>query len=121
MSDKAVVSLTTGLEDPETVTVALLVAVAAAESGRPTLMFLAKEAVRLSLTGVAVGTACAGCPDIPSLVGRYHAAGGTMLVCPICFNAKALDASALIEGATLGGTVVMWEWIGPEAATSFSY
>ena len=48
MSGKAVVSLTTGLEDPEKVTVAFLVAVAAAEQGRPTLMFLTKEAVRLA-------------------------------------------------------------------------
>jgi predicted peroxiredoxin len=43
MSNKAAVSLTTGLEDAEKVTVALLVAVGAAESGRPTLMFLTKE------------------------------------------------------------------------------
>jgi predicted peroxiredoxin len=36
MAGKAVISLTTGLEDPEKVTVAFLVAVGAAESGRPT-------------------------------------------------------------------------------------
>ena len=45
---KAVVSLNTGLEDAETVRVAFLVAVGAAEQGRPTLMFLTKEAVRLA-------------------------------------------------------------------------
>ena len=45
MTGKAVISLTTGLEDPEEVTVAFLVAIGAAESGRPTLMFQAKEAV----------------------------------------------------------------------------
>ena len=38
MTGKAVISLTTGLEDPEKVTVAYLVAVAAAEQGRPTLV-----------------------------------------------------------------------------------
>ena len=43
MAGKAVISLSTGLEDPEKVTVAFLVAVGAAESGRPTLMFQAKE------------------------------------------------------------------------------
>ena len=47
MGNKAVISLSTGLEDAEKVTVALLVAVGAAESGRPTLMFLTKESVRL--------------------------------------------------------------------------
>jgi predicted peroxiredoxin len=44
-------SLTTGLENPEHVSVAFLVAVGAAESGRPALMFLAKEAVRLVTNG----------------------------------------------------------------------
>jgi predicted peroxiredoxin len=120
MSNKAVVSLTTGLEDAEKVTVALMVAVGAAESGRPTLMFLTKEAVRLVVRGVATGTACEGCPSIPDLQARYVAAGGTYLVCPICFNAKHLDEATLIEGATIGGTVPMWEWIG-DGATTFSY
>jgi predicted peroxiredoxin len=118
---KAVVSLSTGLEDSEKVTVALLVAVGAAESGRPTLMFLAKEGVRVAVGGVAVGTACEGCPSIPELLERYAAAGGTMLVCPLCFNAKKLDAATLVENATLGGTVPMWQWIGDEGATTFSY
>ena len=121
MSNKAVISLATGLEDAEKVTVALLVAVGAAESGRPTLMFLTKEAVRLALDGTAIGTACEGCPSIPDLMARYVAASGRMMVCPICFNTKQLDAEALISHAELGGTVPMWEWIGDEGATTFSY
>jgi len=121
MSNKAVVNLCTGMEDPEKVMIAFLVAVGAAESGRPTLMFLTKEAVRLATEGVAVGVACAGCPPIPDLMARYVDAGGTYLVCPICFDAKALDAGTLIKGATIGGTVPMWEWIGDEAATTFSF
>jgi predicted peroxiredoxin len=121
MSNKAVVSLCTGLEDAEKVTVAFLVAVGAAEAGRPTLMFLTKEAVRLALEGVATGVACQGCPPLPDLFARYAAAGGTYLVCPICFEAKGLDKGDLIPGAELGGTVPMWAWIGEEAATTFSY
>jgi predicted peroxiredoxin len=121
VSNKAVVSLATGLEDTEKVTVAFLVAVGAAEQGRPTLMFLSKEAVRLALDGVATGTACEGCPPLPSLLERYSKAGGKYLVCPICFDAKKLDKGTLIEGAELGGTVPMWEWIGDEGATTFSY
>lgn len=117
---RAVISLTTGLEDPERVAVAFLVAVGAVESGRDTLMFLTKEAVRLAMPGVAVGVACDGCPPLATLVERYAAAGGQYLVCPICFNTKGLDASALIGGASLGGTVPLWEWIG-DGATTFSY
>ena len=121
MAGKAVISLSTGLEDSEKVTVALLVAVGAAEAGRPTLMFLTKEAVRLALDGLAVGVACDGCPSIPDLMKRYEAAGGVYYVCPVCFNAKKLNPDDLIAGAEVQGTVPMWNWIGDEAATTFSY
>lgn len=121
MSGTAVVSLTTGLEDPEKVTVAFLVSVGAAERGHETLMFLTKEAARLATRGVAVGTACDGCPSLPSLVERYTAAGGRFLVCPICFDARCLERAALVDGAELGGTVQLWEWIGDRTPVTFSY
>jgi predicted peroxiredoxin len=121
MAGKAVVSLSTGLEDSETVMISLLVAVGAAEAGRPTLMFLTKEAVRLAVDGTAVGVACDGCPPIPDLMKRFDAAGGRYYVCPICFNAKGLDGGQLIAGAELQGTVPLWEWIGDDGATTFSY
>jgi len=121
MGNKAVISLTTGLEDSEKVTVAFLVAVAAAEGGRPTLMFLTKEAVRLAVPEFAQAIACEGCPPLTDLVERYEKAGGRFLVCPICFDARKLDKSNLVINAELGGTVPMWDWIGDEAATTFSY
>ena len=121
MNAKSVISLTTGLEDAERVTVAFLVAVGSAESGRPTLMFLTKEAVRLAHDGFARATACEGCPPLQDLVVRYADAGGHYLVCPICFNARHLTEEGLQENASLGGTVPMWEWIGDQAANTFSY
>ncbi|HEY3831541.1 MAG TPA: DsrE family protein [Acidimicrobiia bacterium] len=120
MTAKAAVSLTTGLEDAEKVTVAMLVAVGAAEGGRATVMFLTKEAVRLALANTKLGTACDGCPPLPALVERYRAAGGSYLVCPICFDARGLDKASLVENASLGGTVPLWEWIG-DGAVTFSY
>jgi predicted peroxiredoxin len=121
MKGKAVISLATGLEDPEKVTVAFLVAVGAAEQGRPTLLFLTKEAARLAIDGVAVGTACQGCPPLANLARRFADAGGSYLVCPICFDARQLARDALLKNATLGGTIPLWEWIGDEPATTFSY
>lgn len=120
-ASKAVISLTTGLEDPEKVTVAFLVAVGAAEAGRPTLMFLTKEAVRLATDGTAAGVACEGCPPLADLLKRYEAAGGRYYVCPICFNAKKLSPDTLIDSAELQGTAPLWAWIGDAAATTFSY
>ncbi len=121
MNTKSVISLSTGLEDAERVTVAFLVAVGSCESGRPTLIFLTKEAVRLAHDGFAHGTACEGCPSLDDLVRRYADAGGRYLVCPICFDARHLAPEGLQKNATLGGTVPMWEWIGDQAANTFSY
>lgn len=121
MANKAAVSLTTGLEDPEKVTVAFLVAVGAAEQGRETLMFMTKEAVRLAVDGVATGVACEGCPPLRTLFERYFAAGGKFLVCPICFDSRALDKGDLLPAAELGGTVPLWQWIGDDNVVTFSY
>ena len=117
---KVVINLATGLEDPERVTVAFLVGGAAAGSGRPVTMFLTKEAVRLALTDFAQGVACDGCPTLPTLAEQYAAAGGRMLVCPICFNSRKLSQDSLIESAEIGGATPLWEWIG-DGATVFSY
>ena len=117
MSNKAVISLTTGLEDSEKVTVAFLVAVGAAEKGRPTLMFL----VRLAIPGFAHAVACEGCPPLTDLMDRYEKAGGSFLVCPICFDACKIDKGNLVSNAEMGCTIPMLDWIGDEAATAFSY
>ncbi|SDP19257.1 DsrE/DsrF-like family protein [Nakamurella panacisegetis] len=121
MTSRTAVSLTTGMEDPEKVTVAMLVAVGAAEAGRETVMFLTKEAVRLALAGYPVGVACDGCPPLPSLMQRYADAGGKFLVCPICFTARQLEAASVSGNAALGGTVQLWEWIGDDPVVTFSY
>ena len=73
------------------------------------------------MTGVAHGVACEGCPPIDDLVKRFDAAGGQLLTCPICFNARKLPEDSLVDNATLGGTVPLWQWIGDEPATTFSY
>jgi predicted peroxiredoxin len=117
---KVVINLATGLEDPERVTVAFLVGGAAAEQGKPVVMFLTKEAVRLALGGVAEGVACDGCPPVSRLFEQYASNGGEFFVCPICFNARKLDESGLVGNAKLAGATPLWEWAG-DGATVFSY
>ena len=117
---KVVVNLATGLEDPERVTVAFLIAGAAASAGKQVTMFLTKDAVRLALPGVAEGVACDGCPPLERLAAQYAEAGGRLLVCPICFSARRLSTDDLLEHAEIGGATPLWEWIG-DGATVFSY
>ena len=117
---KVVINLATGLEDPERVTVAFLVAGAALEQGKQVAMFLTKEAVRLGLPGVADGVACEGCPPLARLFQQFTDGGGELLVCPICFTSKKLDEAQLVGNARLAGATPLWEWIG-DGATVFSY
>ena len=118
---KVVVNLATGLEDAERVTVAFLVGGAAVEQGKAVTMFLTKEAVRLALPGYADAVACDGCPPLARLFQQYADGGGELLVCPICFTARKLDESRLVANARLGGATPLWQWIGDEPASVFSY
>jgi predicted peroxiredoxin len=103
------------------VTVALLVGGAALEQGKQVTMFLTKEAVRLALPGYGEAIACDGCPPIPRLLEQFADGGGQLLVCPVCFNARKLNETELVVNARMGGATPLWEWIGDEHATVFSF
>lgn len=120
-SAKVVINLATGLDDGERVTVALLVGGAALEQGKQVTMFLTKEAVRLALPGYAEAIACDGCPPISRLLEQFADGGGQLLVCPVCFNARKLNETELVVNARMGGATPLWEWIGDEHATVFSF
>jgi predicted peroxiredoxin len=124
MSDgkrKVVVNLATGHEDADRVTVAFLVATAALEQGREVAMFTTKEAVRLGLPGYANAIESAGSPPVSRLFEQYLQGGGELLLCPICFNARGLDEEGIVDGARLAGATPLWQWIGDQDATVFSY
>jgi predicted peroxiredoxin len=120
-NDKVLINLATGLEDPERVLVAFLVAGAALERGKQIAMFLTKDAVRLALPGHAQGVACDGCPPLERLFDQFTQGGGELLVCPICANARKLDEGELVANSRLAGATPMWDWVGDDDVTVFSY
>jgi predicted peroxiredoxin len=120
-NNKVVINLATGLEDAERVTVAFLVGGAAVEQGKQVAMFLTKEAVRLALPGYAEAVGCDGCPPLSRLLEQYADGGGELLVCPVCFSARQLDDAQLTGNARLAGATPLWQWIGGDQATVFSY
>lgn len=121
MASKVLINLATGLEDSERVTVAFLVAGAALERDREVAMFLTKEAVRLAVPGHAEAVACDGCPPLGRLFGQFAEGGGELLVCPICVTARKLDADSFVPNARVAGATPMWDWLGDEVGTVFSY
>lgn len=120
-NEKVVINLSTGLEDPERVMIAFLVGGAALDAGKRVTFFLTKEAVRLGLPGHALGTACNGCPPIERLFEQVAEKGGELLVCPICLDSRGLEGAELVANARVGGATPLWEWVGSDHATVFSY
>jgi len=121
MSDKVVINLATGMEDPERVMVAFLVGQAATTKGKQVAMFLTKDAVHVAVPGHAQGSACEGCPPLERLFEQYAEGGGELLVCPICVTSRGLDDVEFVPNARIAGATPLWEWIGDEPATIFSY
>ena len=121
MSDKVVINLATGMEDPERVLVAFLVGQAATAKGKQVAMFLTKEAVHVAMPGVAQGVACDGCPPLERIFAQYAEGGGELLACPFCVNSRGLKEEDFVANARVAGATPLWEWIGDEPATVFSY
>ena len=89
--------------------------------GRPTLMFLTKEAVRLA-TGRRAPGRVRGLPAAARAdASAMSTAGGELPGLPDLLQRPAARRDHARANAALGGTVPMWEWIGDEPATTFSY
>jgi predicted peroxiredoxin len=120
MAEKVLVNLATGLEDPERVTVAFLVATAALNQGKQVVIWTTKDAVRLGLPGEAVGEACEGCPPLERLFEQFSDGGGQLWLCPICVSARGLDDAEKAGNVTIAGATPLLEWTG-DSAMVFSY
>jgi predicted peroxiredoxin len=120
MPQKVLVNLATGLEDPERVTVAFLVATAALSQGKDVVIWTTKDAVRLGLPGETAGVVCDGCPPLERLFGQFEEGGGELWLCPICVNARGLEDEPKVGHAKIAGATPMLEWAG-EGTTVFSY
>lgn len=120
MAEKVLINLATGMEDPERVTVAFLVAGAALQRGQQAAIWCTKDAVRLAMPGHAAGAACEGCPPLERLFQQFADGGGQLLICPICVESRKLDPAAFAPHATVAGATPMLEWLGDDAVV-FSY
>ena len=121
MAGKVLINLSTGLEDPERVTVAFLVGGAAVARGDNVAIWMAGGSPTCASRSCTFGVACEGCPPLAKLFEQFADGGGELLVCPICFTARQLDQGSLVPNARIAGATPMFEWIGDDHATVFSY
>ncbi len=114
------VNLTRSTDDPDRATVALVVANAAAASGKNTGIFLSSEGVRLATKGVADTIHEEGLPPMATLLQNFIAAGGFIWVCSPCFKKRTYTDADLIQGATLVGAAKLVEFMTSDG-TGVSY
>ncbi len=81
MNNNFCVNLTHSIDDPDRATVALVVANAAAASGKNTMIFLSSEGVRLAAKGIAAGIHEEGFQPMADLLKNFVQAGGAIWVC----------------------------------------
>src|ERR687891_31490 len=117
---RVIVGCTHGEEGPDSVVTAYLTAGAALDQGKDVVMWLTVEGVRLGIAGYADGIQSPGAPPVERLHAQFIEKGGRFYVCPICFEARELDAGSLLENAELKGATPLMEFAGDTAMT-FSY
>jgi len=64
---------------------------------------------------------CEGCPPLATLFQQFAENEGELLVCPICAKARNVDETTFVPNARIGGATPLWQWIGDEPASVFSY
>src|SRR6266480_4398742 len=114
------VSLTHSTDDPDRATVAMIVANAAAASGKNTMVFLSSEGVRLAARGVAETILEEGFEPMSTLLSTFITAGGSVWVCSPCFKKRGYTDADLIEGGTIVGGAKLVEFLSNDG-TGVSY
>jgi hypothetical protein len=88
-------------DEPDLAAVALEVAHAAAQAGRPSALYLSSEGSRVGARGVAQALSGAGRADLAALLAAFVTRGGRVLVSGPCWRARGFAADALVPGAAL--------------------
>lgn len=104
MSDveKMVYVLTHGVEDPERCTFPFVLAGAAMAMDIQCTVVIQGSAVFLVKKGILEHIKVPGLRPLKELVENFLENGGEILVCIPCLEERGIEASELIEGATLG-------------------
>ena len=100
--EKMVYVLTHGAEDPERCTFPFVLAGAAMAMDVQCTVVIQGSAVFLVKKGIIEHVKVPGLTPLKELVDNFLENGGELLVCIPCLEERGIQASDVIEGATLG-------------------
>ncbi len=100
MSEKLVIMVTHGPEEPERATIPFVLATAAQASDVEALLGFQAEGVLLAKKGVADEVSAPGFPPLKDLLAAYLEAGGKMFVCGPCIKSRGINPETdFVDGA----------------------
>jgi predicted peroxiredoxin len=102
-ADKDSLFLNLTSNEPWRVEMALKFALVNIQAGHPVTVFLNVEGVRVAAAGIPETASKSGAEMIADIL----AAGGKVIVCPMCLKKAGLDADSLVKGVTMGGHAVI--------------
>jgi len=100
--EKMVYVLTHGVEDPERSTFPFVFANAALAMDVQCTVVIQGSAVFLMKKGILEHVKVPGLTPLKKLVDSFLENGGELLICIPCLEERGIEASDVIEGATLG-------------------
>ena len=122
MADKTLINLATGLEDAERMLHAPFSSEAPLSkqvgrrqcSSQRTLFALPSPATPSASHVRAARRSSGSSSNMPKTASK-------LLTCPICLNTRGLEGAELVANARVAGATPLWEWIGEDTPTVFSY
>jgi predicted peroxiredoxin len=118
-AERFLVQLTHGPEDPDRVTVAMVMANAGLALGKHTVVLLSNEGVRAAEPRVIASIAEPGFERLDNLVRQYLDGGGEIWACAPCVQKRQLEGALIPEVKMVGAVAAIA--FAAENAVSFAF
>lgn len=120
MSNKLLISLTHGKDDPDRASFAFMVANTALAASQEVVVFLNIDGAYLAVEGYADDVHEPGFKPLKEMIDQFLQDGGKIWVCGTCFKKRNLDQNQLVKGMSIIGSINMIEFLA-SGAQSLSY
>ena len=109
-SDKVLIGLSHGADEPENVLIAYLMGVEALRAGNEAVMWLTKDGIEVGVDGFAETVVVEGAPSIADLHEEYVNSGGRFFVCPVCVKLRGQTDAVWAKNAEVAGAPAVYAY-----------